>query len=93
MRTLAEIFVIGAVIYFGWEKRFKESVDQVRSKLIGKPTEVAPQEVVPPPPTPTPAPRRVPGIRGLSTPSGAWMWDATHRGVLDRPTPSPTGRP
>jgi hypothetical protein len=93
MRTLAEIFVIAALIYFGWEKPFKESVDRVRSKLTGKPTDVAAQEVVPPRPTPTTAPRLVPGIRGRPTPSGAWMWDATHRGVLDRPTPSPTGRP
>jgi hypothetical protein len=95
MRTLAEIFVIGALIYFGWEKPLKESVDQVRSKLTGKPTAVAPQEVAPTPaaPTPTPRPRIVPGIQGLSTPSGAWMWDATHRGVLDRPSPSPAGRP
>jgi len=95
MRLLVEIFIVGALIYFGWEKPFKESVDQVRSKLTGKPTAVAPQEAVPPPPTPTPAPRIVPGIQGLSTPtpSGAWMWDATHRGALDRPSPSPTGRP
>jgi hypothetical protein len=89
MRTLAEIFVIGVLIYFGWEKPLKESVDQVRSKLTGKPTAVAPQEVAPTPaaPTPTPRPRIVPGIQGVSrpTPSGAWMWDATHRGTLDRP--------
>jgi len=84
MRLLGEIFVIGALIYFGWEKPFKESVDQVRSKLTGKPTEVAP---IPAAPTPTPAPRIVPGIQGLSTPtpSGAWMWDPNHRSVLDRP--------
>jgi hypothetical protein len=56
MRTLAEIFVIGALIYFGWEKPFKESVDQVRSKLTGKPTAVAPQEVAPTPAAPTPTP-------------------------------------
>jgi hypothetical protein len=89
MRTLVEIFVIGALIYFGWEKPFKESVDQVRSKLTGKPTAVAPQEVAPTPaaPTPTPAPRIVPGTQGLSrpTPSGAWMWDPNHRSALDRP--------
>jgi hypothetical protein len=94
MRTLVEIFIIGALIYFGWEQPFKESVDQLRTKLTGKPTQVAPQEVVPPRPTPTPAPRIVPGVVRQPTPQhGAWMWDATHRGVLDRPTPSPTGRP
>jgi hypothetical protein len=28
MRTLAEIFVIGALIYFGWEKPFKDWADE-----------------------------------------------------------------
>lgn len=93
MRTLAEIFVVAVLIYFGWDKPFKDWADEARFRLTGKHAEVAPQDVVPAAPTPVPAPRRVPGIRGLPTPSGAWMWDATHRGVLDRPTPSPTGRP
>ena len=97
MRVLAEIFVVGVLIYFGWETPFKDWADDARSRLTGKPTAVAPQDVAPTPvaPTPTPAPRIVPVIQGLSrpTPSGAWMWDATHRGVLDRPTPSPTGQP
>ena len=95
MRVLAEIFIIGGLIYFGWQTPFKDWVDDARSRLTGKPTAVAPQGVVPAPPTPTPRPRVVPGIQGLSTPTphGAWMWDATHRGVLDRPTPSPTGQP
>ena len=96
MRLLAEIFVVAVVIYFGWETPFKDWADDARSRLTGKPT-AAPQEVVPTPaaPTPTPRPRIVPGIQGLTTPTphGSWMWDATHRGVLDRPTPSPTGQP
>ena len=90
MRLLVEIFIIGALIYFGWEKPFKDWADEGRFRLTGKRAAVAPQEAVPPPP---PAPRIVPGIQGLSTPSGAWMWDATHRGALDRPSPSPTSRP
>ena len=93
MRTLAQIFIIAALIYFGWNKPFKDWVDDARRMLPGKPTEVAPQDVVPPRPTPTPAPRIVPGIIRQPTPSGAWMWNATHRGVLDSPTPSPTVRP
>ncbi len=95
MRTLAGIFIIAALIYFGWDKPFKIWVDDARRMLPGKQTtEVAPQEVVPPRPMPTPAPRIVPGIIRQPTPQhDAWMWDATHRGVLDRPTPSPTGRP
>jgi hypothetical protein len=97
MRVLAEIFVVGVLIYFGWETPFKDWADDARSRLTGKPTAVAPQEVVPTPaaPTPRPRPRIVPGIQGLPTPTphGSWMWNATHRGVLDRPTPSPTGQP
>src|SRR5260370_31005063 len=94
MRALAEIFIIAALIYFGWDKPFKIWVDDARRMLPGKQTtEVAPQNVVPPRPTPTPAPQIVPGIVRQPTPSGEWMWDATHRGVLDRPTPSPTVRP
>ena len=97
MRLLAEIFVVAVLIYFGWETPFKDWADDARSRLTGKPAAVAPQEAVPTPaaPTPTPRPRIVPGIQGLTTPTphGSWMWDATHRGVLDRPTPSPTGQP
>jgi len=95
MRLLGEIFVIGALIYFGWQKPFKDWADEGRFRLTGKRAVVAPQEAVPAAPTPTPAPLIVPGIQGLSTPtpSGAWMWDATHRGALDRTSPSPTGRP
>ena len=97
MRVLAEIFVVAVRIYFGWETPFKDWAADARSRLTGKPTEVAPQEVVPTPAarTPTPRPRVVPGIQGLTTPTphGSWMWDATHRGTLDRPTPSPTGQP
>ncbi len=96
MRVLAEIFIVGVLIYFGWETPFKDWAADARSRLTGKPPEAA-QEVVPTPaaPTPRPRPRIVPGIQGLSTPTphGSWMWDATHRGVLDRPTPSPTGQP
>jgi hypothetical protein len=93
MRTLVEIFVVGALIYFGWEKPFKDWANEIRARLPIKQTEVAPQEVVPAPPTPTPAPRLIPGIRGIPTPSGAWMWDPNHRGALDRPSPSPAGQP
>ncbi|SRR6266849_1361756 len=89
MRLLVEIFIVGALIYFGWEKPFKVWVDEGRERLPIKRAVVTPETIVPAPaaPTPTPAPRIVPGIQGLSTPSprGAWMWDPNHRSVLDRP--------
>jgi hypothetical protein len=95
MRTLTVLFIIAALIYFGWDKPFKTWVDDALRMLPGKQTtEVAPQNVVPAQPTPPPAPRIIPGIVRQPTPQyGAWMWNATHRGVLDSPTPSPTGRP
>ena len=77
MRTLAEIFVIAALIYFGWDKPFKDWSDGARVKLTGKHAEVVPQEVVVPR-----TPQR-----------GAWMWDPNHHGALDRPSPTPAVRP
>src|SRR5438876_11519203 len=89
MRTLAEIFVVGVLIAFGWETPFKDWAADARSRLTGKPTEVVPQEGAQAPAAPTsrPRPRIVPGIQGLSTPTphGAWMWDPNHRSALDRP--------
>jgi hypothetical protein len=95
MRKLAVLLIIAALIYFGWDKPFKIWVDDAWRMLPGKQTtEVAPQNVVPAQPTPTPAPRIIPGIvRQPTPPSDAWMWNATHRGALERPTPSPTRRP
>jgi hypothetical protein len=87
MRILAELFVIGALIYLGWEQPFKERVDQVRAKVTGKQTQVAPQAIV----TPTPAPRIVPGIIRQPTPHpGAWRLDPRHRSPLDPPQASPS---
>ena len=87
MRTLTELFVIGALIYLGWEQSFKERVDQMRAKVTGQQT----QEIVPMTPTPTPAPRIVPGIIREPTPQhGAWRLDPRHRSPLDPPQQSPS---
>jgi hypothetical protein len=90
MRLLLEILVVAALIYFGWDTPFKEQVDQVRAKVTGKQTQVAPQEVTP---TPAPAPRIVPGIvREPTAPRGTWRLDPNHRSPLDPPvhdSPSP----
>jgi type II secretory pathway component PulM len=98
MRTLTELFVIGALIYLGWEQSFKERVDQVRervdqvrAKVTGKQTQAAPQEIVAMTPTPPPAPRIVPGIIREPTPQhGAWRLDPRHRSPLDPPQASPS---
>jgi hypothetical protein len=57
MRTLAEIFIVAVLIYFGWETPFKDWADDARARLTGKPTTVVPQEGAPAPAAPTPIPR------------------------------------
>jgi hypothetical protein len=36
MRLLAEIVIIGTLIYFGWDKPFKEQVTQVSTTIESK---------------------------------------------------------
>jgi hypothetical protein len=71
MRLLIEIFVIGALLYVGWEKPFR---DWLPANISG----VAKA-------TPTPAVKLQPFARSTSTPSGAWMYDPNRRSVLDTP--------
>jgi hypothetical protein len=47
---LIEIIIIGALIYLGWEKPFKERVNQVRG------ISAAAQKTLAATPTPTPTP-------------------------------------
>jgi hypothetical protein len=56
VRLLIEIIIIGALIYLGWEKPFKEWVDQVRGISAVKQTESAAQRTLAETPTPTPTP-------------------------------------
>jgi hypothetical protein len=58
MRTLFEIIIIGALIYLGWEKSFKERVDQVRGSSAIKQTVRAAERTLAEKPTPTPTPIR-----------------------------------
>jgi hypothetical protein len=51
VRLLIEIIIIGALIYLGWEKPFKERVNQVRGISAAQRTLTAT-----PTPTPTPTP-------------------------------------
>ena len=81
MRLLIEIVIIGGLIYFGWEKPFKEWRNQVRATVTSK-QETASQGSITTPavPPPTPIPQH-----------GAWMWDPNHRSALDRPAYDQTG--
>jgi len=56
MRTLIEIIIIGGLIYLGWEKSFKERMDQVRGSSAIKQTVRAVEKALPETPTPTPTP-------------------------------------
>jgi hypothetical protein len=68
---LIEVFVIGALIYVGWEKPFR---DWLPANISG----VAKA-------TPTPAVQLQPFARSTSTPSGAWVTDPNRHSPLDTP--------
>jgi hypothetical protein len=103
MRLLCEIFVIGALIYLGWEKPFNEW-------LHSKPPAARPLVRVSPTPSSawmrdpsrrtaldTPVPLNTPPVRTnfpqhSPSASGSWMWDTNHRSALDPPHKSSTPR-
>jgi hypothetical protein len=82
MRLLAEIIIIGALIYFGWEKPFR---DWLPSNITSATEPTEPQAAAT-----APAPRPQPFARSTSTPSGSWMWDPSHHSALDPLHRSPT---
>jgi hypothetical protein len=56
MRTLIEIIIIGGLIYLGWEKPFKERINQVRGSSAIKQTVRAAERTLAETPTPTSTP-------------------------------------
>ena len=56
MRTLIAIIIIGALIYLGWEKPFKERLHQLRWSSAVKQTMRATEKTLAETPTPTPIP-------------------------------------
>jgi hypothetical protein len=56
MRTLIEIIIIGGLIYLGWEKSFKERMDQMRGSSAIKQTMRAAERTL----AATPAPSSTP---------------------------------
>jgi hypothetical protein len=72
MRLLVEIFIIGALIYLGWETPFR---DRLPASMLGA---TKTQSATQPP---------RPFVRPKPTPSGAWMRDPNHQTVLDTPRP------
>jgi hypothetical protein len=86
VRFLLEIFIIGGLIYLGWEIPFKQRIDQwtgVEAATPATSTSTAAASSIVATPTPVPRLRQFP--RATVTPSGAWMWDRDHRSPLNVP--------
>src|SRR5205809_5092141 len=104
MRVLCEIFIVGALLYFGWEEPYKQWIDQVRGQPTvttatatpGKramATPVAAPSAAWVPARPQPATSNAPAPRpSPQTKSGDWMWDPSHRSPLDPPRKHPSPR-
>jgi hypothetical protein len=107
MRLLIEIFVIGALLYVGWEKPFRDwlpgSKPTNASAAPHQPfnATAAPQSAqsgawMYDPNRRTaldnkPAPQH--SAQPVTTGSGSWMWDPSHHSPLDRPTPRSAATP
>src|SRR5579864_5289503 len=74
MRTLCELFVIGALAWLTWDQSLRDRI----ADLTGTKTQ---------PPVPAPVVRYV--AKPTPTPSGQWMWDPSHHSTLDRPAYDP----
>src|SRR5437773_9226634 len=101
MRPLVQIVVIGGLIYLGWEKPFKQWVDEMRAKVTSKQATPASQQTAPtgggawmstpdhPGALDRPAGSAIATAPSPAAPAtsrpGAWMWDSNHRSTLDRP--------
>src|SRR6267142_1300003 len=99
MRLLCEIVVIGALIYLGWEKPFKEWIGQkAEAPVVTTPVSQGPivrATAVPTQPGWMHDPNRhtsldspVPGSASSTSPQskpGSWMYDPNHRSPLDPP--------
>jgi hypothetical protein len=76
MRLLCEIFVIGGLIYLGWERPFHDwlpsNVAEVSKSPRANARSVANSQ-------------SQPSVRTTPAPSGSWMWDPNHKTALDRP--------
>jgi hypothetical protein len=99
MRLLCEILVIGALIYLGWEKPFKEWIVQKPDAPVvttpGSQRPIVRATAVPTQPgwmhdpnrrtsLDTPVPESASSTSPQSKP-GSWMYDPNHRSPLDPP--------
>jgi hypothetical protein len=102
MRLLCEILVIGALIYLGWEKPFREWIGQKsEAPVVTTPASQRPivrATAVPTQPGWMHDPNRhtsldtpVPGSSAsLPSKPGSWMYDPNHRSPLDPPLKAAT---
>jgi|SRR5581483_4249063 len=106
MRLLIEIFVIGALIYLGWEKPFRDWLPGSKPPPVATPT-VKLQPFARSTSTPSGAwmydPNRHTALDRPTAQSnypqhspsgnGSWMWDPSHRSPLDPPKPHASSSP
>jgi hypothetical protein len=89
MRLLLEILIIGALIYLGWEKPFRDRLPASISGVAkSKPNATAASQSQ----LTARASSASTAAKSTATSSGAWMWDPSHHSALDRPTPK-QGKP
>jgi hypothetical protein len=92
MRALCEIFIIGALIYLGWDIPFGQRIDQIRGKPAPAAVAASAARIVSPAGR-TAQPHQpfntntalAPAPRPAATPPGSWMWDSNHHSALDPP--------
>src|SRR4051812_37877049 len=77
MRILCEIFVVGALIYLGWNQSFQDRIDDFRG--VKKPQAVAQATPVPRVAAQTPTPSPI-----------EWIRESNRHATLDRPTVNAT---
>ena len=77
MRSLIEIVLLGGVLALAWEKPISERVGEIIPALGDNKGASHSRPATP--------------VAATNT-SGAWMWDANRRSVLDRPAYDPKER-
>jgi hypothetical protein len=88
MRLLLEIAIVAALIYIGWATPFRDYLPASISGIAKSSKADAASR-----PNATAVSQRINASaapHSTATPSGVWMWDASHHSALDRPTPKPT---
>ncbi len=93
MRFLFEIAIVVALIYYGWEKPFKDWVPGSKPAATAQPVAARKPATVSASAARSPIVARavpVPAATAAAK-SGSWMWGPNHHGTLDRPVNDQSG--